>query len=602
MGNLFVIDAVIGGLAVETSVVTSVDGTLGLVGALGYGGSRDGSLELVPWSQQLLGSNNIDADVISLGTSPHLPASSPPRHGGLPFSMTQSLGPEQLAQQLALVHPEPDARPSSDRMAMSYDDRGEWPPTGDRPREAWPRVGESLQEAWQPIGDRQCAVQPIGDRQCTGQPIGDRQCTVQPVGDRQCTVQPIGDRQCAVDRSREPWPPIEDRSRDGWQSLNHPREVWQPMGERPQEGYQPDRSSEYGLTNGLSDEQTRPTCLFETHASYNQLDDDAVQLCGSSTFVPAPESVMSPHQQVHLAGARGAAGAGHQHLRTTASHRPHSHVPSHYQQPQTHHNQQPQTHHQQQPQTHHQQPMTHHQQPPQTHHQQPPQTHHQQPMTHHQQPPQTHHQQPQTHHQHSGISAHQASHQAAEHRQQELGTGATRGARSSALQRPGNRAGGQRPQPTPAVASPKLSNTRARTAGAKGVVLGSDSSRPSSARPALSPKPAPRTSSRGRATTNVSSSSHRRISPDDCSDSDNTDSEISVSKLQTIKSIAAERRMTERGRDPTPPRSHRHYGAPTSKGRLVGRIRAFQKGSKYASGKCSDTQPTSLDSSNCTAA
>ena len=46
-------------------------------------------------------------------------------------------------------------------------------------------------------------------------------------------------------------------------------------------------------------------------------------------------------------------------------------------------------------------------------------------------------------------------------------------------------------------------------------------------------------------------------------DSDNTDSEISVSKLQTIKNIAAERKMTERRgssrKDGSGRSHHRHH-------------------------------------------
>ncbi|XP_071524302.1 uncharacterized protein Cep97 isoform X2 [Panulirus ornatus] len=78
-------------------------------------------------------------------------------------------------------------------------------------------------------------------------------------------------------------------------------------------------------------------------------------------------------------------------------------------------------------------------------------------------------------------------------------------------------------------------------------------------RPKPSPKPAPRyvrsvsvepaTSRRQSATKKKVPSPHHGYSD---ADSDNTDSEMSASKLQTIKSIAAERKQTEkRGRDPS---------------------------------------------------
>ncbi|XP_053630153.1 serine-rich adhesin for platelets isoform X3 [Cherax quadricarinatus] len=77
-------------------------------------------------------------------------------------------------------------------------------------------------------------------------------------------------------------------------------------------------------------------------------------------------------------------------------------------------------------------------------------------------------------------------------------------------------------------------------------------------RPKPSPKPAPRyvrsvsveptTSRRSNSAKKKVASPHHGYSD---ADSDNTDSEMSVSKLQTIKSIAAERKQTEkRGRDP----------------------------------------------------
>ncbi|XP_069182530.1 centrosomal protein of 97 kDa isoform X6 [Procambarus clarkii] len=76
-------------------------------------------------------------------------------------------------------------------------------------------------------------------------------------------------------------------------------------------------------------------------------------------------------------------------------------------------------------------------------------------------------------------------------------------------------------------------------------------------RPKPSPKPAPRyvrSVSVEPATRRPSSTKKKAASPHhgySDADSDNTDSEMSISKLQTIKSIAAERKQTEkRGRDP----------------------------------------------------
>ncbi|XP_047735452.1 uncharacterized protein LOC108683348 isoform X1 [Hyalella azteca] len=434
-----------GGGAMTASVMTRSLGAEQLQEALVSG--------LAPSRSQQLVTTNMDPEESG-------PASL---HSGVPLSMTQSLGPEQLAQKLSLPHVNAESR-SSDRMALSYHD------------------------AW---------------------------------------------------RSEE---------------------------------------QSYSLTNGLNDNLTQPGCLYEDENSYRQYGEGAVQLSGSSSFVPAPESVISPEQ-------RSPAGGSHSYRPASAPHRPPINNVSnnifhqHPQLVQQNYDKQPANHaanvhkqHQQTLKNHStllQQQSQHQSMIPQ---QQPPHNHamlqHQQqpppplPPNHHSMPQQPSPAAPQSLPHHPGMSAHQASHQAADHRQQELS--APKGARSG-LQRSGAARGAPPPrsQPTTAMASPKLGNCRARSAGAKGPGLGNESPRLPSARPATSPKPtlrAPR--GRGNPPPQSISTSYPQHGPDDCSDSDNTDSEVSVSKLQTIKSIAAERRMTERGRDPTPPRQ---YGAPSAK-------------------------------------
>ncbi|KAG7168996.1 Centrosomal protein of 97 kDa-like 1, partial [Homarus americanus] len=126
------------------------------------------------------------------------------------------------------------------------------------------------------------------------------------------------------------------------------------------------------------------------------------------------------------------------------------------------------------------------------------------------------------------------------------------GSRSSSVTRP--RASPMKSPVPNDIARGSPSHT-ARTASGQPSTNAGPSTLP---RPKPSPKPAPkyaRSVSVEPSTRRPNSTKKKAASPRhgySDADSDNTDSEMSVSKLQTIKSIAAERKQTEkRGRDPT---------------------------------------------------
>lgn len=112
---------------------------------------------------------------------------------------------------------------------------------------------------------------------------------------------------------------------------------------------------------------------------------------------------------------------------------------------------------------------------------------------------------------------------------------------------------------------------------------GSQASPPTLPKPKPSPRPTQRSTRSTSADTQGLSSRRKKVpSPSACysdAESDNTDSEVSVSKLQTIKSIAAERKQTERRDRETLQSSHTYnpdkYKGPGDTRRSSGRNVSF---------------------------